>query len=288
MGNPLRQFANLHQLAKLRLLGVILVAALLLSGCVRDDLAITFKDANHGSITQQIRLSSQLTGVNRTAAELWLEKLTERAQSLGGKTQHPSAREWAMNIPFYNVKDLIYKFDQVFQVLTDQADPDQEPPHQRPSHRFSHLTVQTNNLLLWQRHRLSYDLDLRSLSIVPNATDSATVLINPKELLKFEFVLKTPWGAKVPSRLAPESLVPTVGLRSLVWILQPGQLNHLEALFWIPSPVGIGTVLIVFVVLVGMFLKAWTNPSSLIDLPADVAADLPTGVPGIGNEIEHM
>jgi hypothetical protein len=271
---------------KLRRLSIVLVTVLLLAGCVRDDVAITFKDANHGAITQQIRLSSQLTGVNRTAAELWLEKLGQQAILLGGQTRHPTAREWMMQIPFYNVKDLLSKFDQFFSVLTTQTDT-QFNPRQR-STNLSNLRIQTNNLVLWQRHRLSYDLDLRSLRVVPNAQDSATLLINPQELLALEFTLKTPWGAKVPkqgeaARLTPKLRRSGSGQANLVWSLEPGQLNHLEAIFWIPSPVGIGAVLIVGFVLIGMFLKAWTNPSSLIDLPS-VADDLSAAVQ-VGKDI---
>jgi hypothetical protein len=264
---------------------IALGAVLLLSGCVRDDLAITFRDANHGMITQQIRLSSQLTGVNRAAAELWLEKLGQRAVALGGKAGHPAAREWVMQIPFYNTQDLVAKFDQFLGLLTTQVDVRQR------STNLSHLTIQTNNLVLWQRHRLSYDLDLRSLQVVPNAQDSAALLINPQELLALELTLKTPWGAKLPDAHDSQMLLPTVReskpkfnrksdrksdsnapKSDLVWSLKPGQRNHLEAVFWLPSPVGIGAVLIVGFVLIGMFVKAWTDPSSLIDLPP---SDLP-------------
>jgi hypothetical protein len=41
----------------------------------------------------------------------------------------------------------------------------------------------------------------------------------------------------------------------LTWKLQPGKQNHLEAIFWIPSPIGIGAVAIAILVGIGFWLK---------------------------------
>ncbi|MFM7427454.1 MAG: DUF3153 domain-containing protein [Elainella sp.] len=264
-GNALYLYLYLGlRLLKTRLFWIILVAFLFLSGCVRDDVTLTFQDANHGAITQQVRLNPQLTGVSRAAAELWLDKLGQQTEALGGKVEHDSAREWTMTVPFYNVKDLTQKFTALFEAVVGAQMPSAES-----AGSLSHLTIHTNNLILWQRYRLSYDLDLRSLSLVPGASDAKTLLINPLDLFNLEFRLKTPWGAKVPADT--NALTPTSQGHTLIWRLKPGQLNHLEALFWVPSPIGIGFVGIVALVLLGMFLKAWTNPSSLIDLPPDLA-----------------
>ncbi|HEY9663337.1 MAG TPA: DUF3153 domain-containing protein, partial [Allocoleopsis sp.] len=127
------------------------------------------------------------------------------------------------------------------------------------------LQIQTRNLILWKRHHLQYDLDLRSLSVIPDADNAATLLVNPKDLLNLEFTLNTTDGAQSLS----STLSPTVRRqgKQLVWSLQPGEVNHLEAIFWVPSPLGIGAAIIVALVLGGMFAKAWLNPSSLIELP---------------------
>ncbi len=269
---PVRSGANelLHlglRLLKTRLFWVILVAFLFLSGCVRDDVTLTFRDANHGSMTQQVRLSPQLTGVSRAAAELWLDKLAQQTESLGGKVQHGSPREWTLTVPFYNVQDLTHKFAALSEAVVGSQMSSAES-----AASLSRLTVHTNNLILWQRYRLRYDLDLRSLSLVPGASDAKTLLINPQELFNLEFRLKTPWGAEVPADA--DALTPAVQSHTLVWMLKPGQFNHLEALFWVPSPIGIGLLIIVGLVLLGMFLKAWTNPASLIDLSPDLPPDL--------------
>lgn len=245
----------IHWLVKLRLIWIILVAFLFLSGCVRYDVGVTFSDANHGTIVQQIHLSEQLTGVSRATANIWLDKLTQQAQQLGGKANHPTEQDLVITIPFYNAKDLTNKFDQFFQVVTSVGDRTDSPS--------SHLQIRTNNLILWQRNRLEYDLDLRSLTVIPDANNAATLLINPQDLLVLDFSLNTPWGAQS----LPESLEPTVHRqgKQLSWSLKPGTVNHLEAVFWLPSPLGIGLTIIVVLVVTGMFLKAWRNPSSLID-----------------------
>jgi hypothetical protein len=265
---PPRRGEALHllfRLVKTRLFWVILVAFLFLSGCVRDDVTLTFQDANHGMITQQVQLNPQLTGVSRAAAELWLDKLGQQTEALGGRVRHDSAREWVMTIPFYNVKDLSQKFATLAEAVVGPQLPLAPAQSTAP---LSRLTVHTNNLILWQRYHLRYDLDLRSLSLVPSASETTALLINPQDLLSLEFRLRTPWGAQVPE--GATSLTPTSQFHTLIWALKPGQFNHLEALFWVPSPIGIGLLVIVGLVLLGMFLKAWTNPASLIDLPADL------------------
>lgn len=255
----------LRWLVKLRLIWIILIAFLFLSGCVRYEVGLTFQDANHGTIVQHVQLSNQLTGVSRATANLWLDQLAAQAQQLGGKTRHPSEREWVMTIPFYNAKDLATKFDRFFQVVTAASFAGKRSMESAPVSQFQ---IQTNNLILWQRNHLQYDLDLRSLAVIPDADNTATLLINPKDLLNLEFTLNTADGAQsVNSSVSP--IIRKQG-KQLVWSLQPGEVNHLEVIFWVPSPIGIGAAVIIVLVIGGMFAKAWTNPSSLIELPLDV------------------
>lgn len=265
-GKPTILRSILHWVIKLRLVWLILVAFLFLSGCVRYDVGVTFTDANHGTIVQQVRLSDQLTGVSRATANLWLDKLAEQAQQLGGETQHLNDRELVMTIPFYNAKDLAAKFDRFFQAITTTQLEGKRSKSKNASSVVSHLQIRTNNLVLWQRNRLNYELDLRSLSIIPDATNTATLLVNPKDLLALKFTLNTPWGAQSIDATPLSPTVQRQGKR-LVWTLVPGEINHLEAVFWVPSPIGIGLLVIVVFVVTGMFLKAWQQPSSLIDLP---------------------
>ncbi len=253
---PLNLF--LRWVVKLRLLWLILVAFLFLSGCVRYEVGINFADANHGAIVQQVELSRQLTGVSRATANLWLDQLATEAEKLGGQVKHPSDRSLWLKIPFYNAKDLVAKFDQFFQAFSNTDLVSAPAP-------LSHLQLKTNNWVLWQRNHLIYDLDLRSLRVVPNADDAATLLINPKDLLKLEFTLKAPEVQRLEQALPS----PAPRQNQQVWKLQPGEINHVEAIFWVPSPIGIGFVVIVLLVVGGMFFKAWRYPSSLIDLPPE-------------------
>jgi hypothetical protein len=43
--------------------------------------------------------------------------------------------------------------------------------------------------------------------------------------------------------------------KDLLWSLQPGQSHHIDVVFWLPNPVGLGTLGIVLLVLLGYFLR---------------------------------
>lgn len=246
--SPLMQGTTvfLRGLIRLRLLWIILLASLCLSGCVRYDVGIRFADANHGEIKQYIRLEQQ-SGMGDTLLQTWVKAMEQNVLNLGGQVNHPSQQEWLIQIPFYNARDLETKFNQFFQP------PDASRPFGKATSRSSsgvggsrlHLT--TGNLILWQRNRLQYDLDLRGLQ-VPESLQypSATSTLSPS----IQLSLQTPWGAKLLQSNAIAPLVQKRG-KQLVWQLQPGVINHLEAVFWVPSPLGIGTALIVAIVLAG-------------------------------------
>lgn len=100
---------------------------------------------------------------------------------------------------------------------------------------------------MWQRHYLQYDLDLRSLR--------ATLQDNFSESVDLEFQLKSPWGAQVP--VADDQLSSKLRKSGwqLVWKLKPGVMNHIEAIFWVPSPLGIGVVVISLMIIGGVMVK---------------------------------
>jgi hypothetical protein len=241
-------------------LWLILIAFLLLSGCVRYDVGVSFVDANHGTLVQRFRLDEQITGVSRATVAIWLEQLANQTQQLGGQVRYPSAQELVMTIPFYNAKDLSSKFDQLFQAITTAS-----LSGQRSDQPLSRFQMQTHNFLLWQQHQLTYDLDLSSLSIIPTVSPTKAFMIDPQDLLSLEFTLNTPWGAE--PNLIEDALSPAVHHqgKQLVWSLKPGKINHLAASFSLPSPLGIGAVAIIIATFAGMFLRAWRHPSSLID-----------------------
>jgi hypothetical protein len=104
---------------------------------------------------------------------------------------------------------------------------------------------------------LSYDLDLRSLELISN---NSNLQVSPNSILDFEFSLNTPWGAR-SIELAENAIQPQKQGKQLIWKLQPGQIDHVEAVFWLPSPLGIGTVLIVLFVAAGIYLRYTFMPA---------------------------
>jgi Protein of unknown function (DUF3153) len=99
-------------------------------------------------------------------------------------------------------------------------------------------------------------LDLRSLR--------ATLQSNFSESLDLEFKLRTPWGARIPA--ANGKLSPTLRKSGwqLVWKLKPGAMNHIEVVFLLPSPIGIGFVAIALFVIVGAMAKVLSRPAAEI------------------------
>jgi hypothetical protein len=111
------------------------------------------------------------------------------------------------------------------------------------------------------------DLDLRSLAL--EITDSQ-ITIDPEGLIDLDFNLTTPWGAHlIQSTAREDGSHPLVVLakqegKQLIWQLEPGQINHIEAIFWVPSFVGIGTVLIILFIFLGYFIRYQLFPPKKI------------------------
>ena len=247
------------------------VALLGLAGCVRYDLGIHYFSQTRGEIVQRVQLGESVTRFNGAIARQWLTRLEQRTRQVGGQTQQRSPDEITLRIPFYNGADLAEKFNQFFQPMvldagvaaTDDplelADPTLEAPTASFPDILSQLSVQEQNFLLVQRNRIRYDLDVRSLALL---SANGTVLVGPGALLELDFSLDTPWGATTlqasdPSRGASQG-------QHLTWALKTTEPTHIEAVFWVPSPLGIGTAIIALLVLLGVALKA-KLPSSRLD-----------------------
>ncbi|MEB3181421.1 MAG: DUF3153 domain-containing protein [Nostocaceae cyanobacterium] len=249
-----------------RFVWVILFASLLLSGCVNYDLGVNFDSPNHGTIVQHIKLGERLVSFSGEEASEWLNSIERRARKLQGKTLRMSSEEIAVRIPFNNGKELQVKFNEFFQPTATKkgqgknAEAESELPKIE-----SNLIVNQNNFLLMERNRLIYDLDLRSLSLI--ATDN-NVLVNPGSVLDLEFTLNTPWGAKLVEEES-ETVLQAESRndgKQLVWQLIPGQLNHIDVVFWLPSPIGIGAVVIILFVTLGTYLRYSFMPDPTIKL----------------------
>ncbi|NEO87899.1 MAG: DUF3153 domain-containing protein [Spirulina sp. SIO3F2] len=228
----------------------LLVSLVLLSGCVRYDVGVEIKGQYQGQITQHIRLGEPLTNFSQREAQQWLQTLENRAKRLHGKTQRLGDAEIQVTIPFSNGKELRDRFNQFFNP-TGQAGSD--PEASTLVELTASLGFDQSNLLLIERDRLSLDVDLRSLGTLG---DDQSLIINAQDVLNLEFALQTPWGASIPEQ--NQTPVQQRG-QQLVWQLLPGQINHLEAVFWLPSTLGLGTVAIAGLVAGGATFKKYLN-----------------------------
>ena len=239
-----------HLMGRARIVWILFLGSLLLSGCVKYDVGVTFNHPSQGEIVQHIKLGERLTSFSGDSATQWLSSIEERAKQLQGKVKRLSPEEITVKIPFDNGADLEEKFNQFFNPVESKSSP--KTTEELPK-IDSKLNLYQNNLLLLLRNRLSYDLDLRSLSLIAN---NGNVLVSPGSVFDLEFSLNTPWGGrsieKSENSIHPETYS---NGRQMVWKLQPGQLNHIEVVFWLPDFLGIGTVFICLFVALGIFLR---------------------------------
>jgi hypothetical protein len=111
----------------------------------------------------------------------------------------------------------------------------------------AHLQVSTSNLLLFQRNRLVYDIDLTPLGLPAMNGDGRSNSSNDLGL-DLHFGVAGPWGA------GGQSAQKSGGQAR--WDLQPGQPNRVVATLWMPSPIGWGAAAIVgFVVATTYYQK---------------------------------
>ncbi|OCQ96663.1 hypothetical protein BCD67_16280 [Oscillatoriales cyanobacterium USR001] len=224
----------------------------MLGGCVNYDVGVNFDSQTHGEIVQHIKLGERLTSFSGETAKEWLDSIDQRVRLLQGRTKRISESELAVRIPFNNGKELEQKFNKFFNPVEDKnAQAVSVLEAELPKFKC-HLSVKQNNLVFFLRNTIALDLDLRSLSLV---SSSGSVLISPGPLLGLDFSLRTPWGADNIENVA-DAITPSIAPENrLVWQLKPGEVNHLEAVFWLPSPVGIGAAIIGLLVWAGIYLK---------------------------------
>lgn len=230
---------------------LVLVVSLLLSGCVEYDVGINFNNSNNGELVQHIKLGEQLTSFSGDYVYEWLNSIERRARKLEGTARRISREEVVVTIPFSNGKELQTKFNEFFNSGRQQTTEAGAAGNSELPKIESNLLVVQNNFLLAVRNELIFDLDLRSLSLIAS---KGNVLADAGAILDLEFGLKTPWGAKNIQRVetAPQ---PEKKNGQLVWKLPPGELNHIEVVFWLPSPLGIGALLITLFVWGGIYLR---------------------------------
>ncbi|MEO0685355.1 MAG: DUF3153 domain-containing protein [Cyanobacteria bacterium J06649_11] len=243
-------------LKRIRLISILLLASLLLSGCVDYDLGINLSNANYGKFVQHIKLGEKLTSFSGDSVYEWLDSIERRARQLEGKAKRISEEEVVVTIPFSNGRELQRKYNTFFNSRNSSKNNSQSRSKKAKSESElpkidSNLILKQSNFLLLVRNHLIYDLDLRSLALI---SSNGNALTNTGSILDLEFSLKTPMGASSIQK-TEDSIEPKKNNKQLSWKLKPGQLNHLEAVFWLPSPMGIGTLLIVLFVVLGFYLR---------------------------------
>ncbi len=238
-------------------MGICAIAiAFALSGCIKYETGINFYSLNDGEIIERIQLGKQLNTFSQTAVSTWLASIEQRTKQAQGRLERISDRELTVTIPFHNTRELVTKIDRYF---------NPEPTADRPQSQLnSQLHIDQNNFLLVVRNHLKYDIDLRAIA-VPASTDRTTNAVD------LNFSLQSSWGVK---SISPATEINSSDLTNLVsevavtpifvqhqtdrrisWQLQPGKLNHIEAFFWLPNPLGIGTILIIIITIGGYYLK---------------------------------
>ncbi|WP_338462078.1 DUF3153 domain-containing protein [Synechococcus elongatus IITB7] len=218
-----------------------LVLAIALGGCVQAETTIRFQSQTAGELIQHVKLNDRLSALNRPAAKQWFQQLSQRGKQLGGKVRR-DRNEWWLTLPFDNGRDLETKFAQLYAPLEGTESAPLLLPE--PS-----LTVRQSNALLAIGNQLDLSVDLSDFAI---ARRDQQVLFDPGALLDLEVCLETPRG----SRSQPE---PTVisrqgKLQHQCWKLQSGE-NQLQASFWLPSFIGIGSLVIGLLVAIGWQIR---------------------------------
>ncbi|MEH2163543.1 MAG: DUF3153 domain-containing protein [Nostoc sp.] len=251
------------------ILWLVLLTSLLLTGCVKYDMGLNFDNSNSGELVQHIKLGERLTSFSGDSVYEWLNSIERRARQLEGKTQRVSQEEIIVTIPFSSGRELQEKFNEFFNSGGNQPSESVQSKSDSELPKIeSNVLLEQNYFLLLVRNRLIYDLDLRSLSLIASR---GNVLANAGSILDLEFSLKTPWGAK-NIQLTETAIEPEKNGNQLVWRLQPGQLNHIEAVFWLPSPLGIGALLITLFVWGGLYLRYNFMPDPRIQFLPKAAA----------------
>jgi hypothetical protein len=222
---------------------------LLLTGCVRYEVGINFDNPYQGTVVQHIKIGEQLTSLSRVEAKKWLNSIEKRARE-NGKINKLNAEEILVTMPFGNGKELVDKFDRVFHnpnsnnVTVSEAN--------ELVNLDSQISLKQNNFIFLERNNLNLTIDLRALQTL---SDNGRIDLSSNSLVDLEFSLRTSWLARSitnNNNLAPIANNP---IKGLVWQLEPGQINHIEAVFWLPSPLGIGAIAIALLTIVGFFLK---------------------------------
>jgi hypothetical protein len=241
---PSGSIDRLFKLMHRQLVILLCTIAIALSGCVKYDAGVNFSSLNYGEIVEHIQLGEQLNSFSQAAVQKWVGSIEARTTAAAGKIERISDREFKVVIPFYNTQELVAKIDRYFNPT---------PNNSGDRSQFNaHMQIEQSNFLLVVRNHLTYDIDLRSLAI---QSSDPKVSVAANNFVDLDFSLQSPWGVKSSDLPGTILGVATTGNNSVDWQLKPGELNHVDATFWLPNPLGIGAILIILVSSGGYYLK---------------------------------
>ncbi len=233
-------------------LPLILSVLVLLTGCVRYDFGVNFYEQHNGVIVQHIRLAQQLTSLSKTEANQWLNSLESRAKSLQGKAKKISDEEIIVTIPFSNGAELTDKFNHFFNPNYSPIASGLKVENPELLQLKAEMSIKQNNWIFFERNKLNIDVDLRALGVLSN---QGNIIVSPGSLVDLEFVLNAPWRVKNFAKNSNLNSESNPDSTQVTWQLEPGQINHIETAFWVPSYLGIGTVIIILIILLGFYAK---------------------------------
>ncbi|MEM9806933.1 MAG: DUF3153 domain-containing protein [Cyanobacteria bacterium P01_D01_bin.56] len=208
-------------MAQLRKLIIRLVAIAALSlglgGCVDYQLGIQFDSQTHGRLVQTLHLDDQFVALNSDVRQQWLAVFNQEAKTFSGRVTSLDDGTLQVAIDFNNGADLVRKFNQLFAEDGLMTQVPGAPP------LLAHLDLSQQNWGVVLQNHLHVDIDLQQLTADSAIGDGGA--LDRWRTLDLSFQLDT---------IADSSH----------WQLRPGQVNILDATFWIPSPIGIGALVI--------------------------------------------
>jgi hypothetical protein len=239
----LRERVRLLSLIKRQLAIGFCAIAIVLSGCVKYDTSVNFSSLSDGEIVEHIQLGEQLNSFSQNAVQTWLNSIEQRTITAQGHLERLSDREFKVIIPFNSPQELVTKINRYFN--SDSTNPDSSQINAR-------MQIESSNFLLIIRNHLMYDVDLRALS---SESTNPKVSVNSTNFVDLDFSLHSPWGVKNVEADGNIIGVKHRSDRQMNWQLQPGKLNHIDAVFWLPNPLGLGAIVIILISMTGYYFK---------------------------------
>lgn len=195
----------------------LVVLSLGLSGCVDYQLGIQFDSQTHGVLRQTLHLDEQFVALNSDARQQWLQVFIAEAKAFSGQVSTLDDGTLQVSIDFYNGADLVQKFNRLFAEDGLMTQVPGAPP------LLAHLDLTQQNWGVALVNHLHASINLSALK-ADSAIGEGGALDRWRTFnLSFQ--------------------IDSTGETNR-WPLQPGRVNTIDTTFWVPSPIGIGALVI--------------------------------------------